>query len=597
MAESMQGLHRSHRCTEVSNKNIGETVTVMGWVQKRRNLGSLIFIDLRDRSGLLQLVFDENNGEVFEKAKNLRSEFVIAAEGVVRQRSGAVNENMATGDIEVTVNTLRILSEAETPPFPVEEDANTREELRLKYRYLDLRKPSMQKNLMLRSRVAGIVRNYLTENNFCEIETPFLIKPTPEGARDYLVPSRVNEGKFYALPQSPQLFKQLLMVSGMDRYFQIVKCFRDEDLRADRQPEFTQIDCEMSFVEEEDVRAIMEKMIQRIFKEVLNVEVTLPLPVMPYAEAMERYGSDKPDTRFGYELTNISDIVANCGFGVFANATKKGMSVRGINVEGKAEEFTKKQIGKLEDHAKTYKAKGLAWMKVGANREVTSPIAKFFTEEEMTAILDRMNAKEGDLLLFVADKDSVVFDALGQVRLEVARRLDLLDNSVYKMLWVTEFPLFEEDEETGRFIAKHHPFTSPVDEDLDKLESGDKASLRAKAYDIVINGYEVGGGSVRIFNSDVQKRMFSALGLSEEEAYEKFGFLLDAFKYGTPPHAGIAFGMDRLIMILAGTNNIKDVIAFPKNQSAVCPMTNAPAVADEEQLKELSIRVELEDKE
>ena len=455
----------------------------------------------------------------------------------------------------------------------------------------------MQKNLMLRSRVAGIVRNYLTENNFCEIETPFLIKPTPEGARDYLVPSRVNEGKFYALPQSPQLFKQLLMVSGMDRYFQIVKCFRDEDLRADRQPEFTQIDCEMSFVEEEDVRAIMEKMIQRIFKEVLNVEVTLPLPVMPYAEAMERYGSDKPDTRFGYELTNISDLVANCGFGVFANATQKGMSVRGINVEGKAEEFTKKQIGKLEDHAKTYKAKGLAWMKVGANREVTSPIAKFFTEEEMTAILDRMNAKEGDLLLFVADKDSVVFDALGQVRLEVARRLDLLDNSVYKMLWVTEFPLFEEDEETGRFIAKHHPFTSPVDEDLDKLESGDKASLRAKAYDIVINGYEVGGGSVRIFNSDVQKRMFSALGLSEEDAYEKFGFLLDAFKYGTPPHAGIAFGMDRLIMILAGTNNIKDVIAFPKNQSAVCPMTNAPAVADEEQLKELSIRVELEDKE
>ena len=455
----------------------------------------------------------------------------------------------------------------------------------------------MQKNLMLRSRVAGIVRNYLTENNFCEIETPFLIKPTPEGARDYLVPSRVNEGKFYALPQSPQLFKQLLMVSGMDRYFQIVKCFRDEDLRADRQPEFTQIDCEMSFVEEEDVRAIMEKMIQRIFKEVLNVDVTLPLPVMPYAEAMERYGSDKPDTRFGYELTNISDLVANCGFGVFANATQKGMSVRGINVEGQSEAISKKQLSQIEDHAKTYKAKGLAWMRIGANREVTSPIAKFFTEEEMTAILDRMNAKEGDLLLFVADKDSVVFDALGQVRLEVARRLDLLNNNEYKMLWVTEFPLFEEDEETGRFIAKHHPFTSPIDEDLDKLEDGDKASLRAKAYDIVINGYEVGGGSVRIFNSEVQKRMFSALGLSDEEAYEKFGFLLDAFKYGTPPHAGIAFGLDRLIMILAGTTNIKDVIAFPKNQSAVCPMTNAPAVAEEGQLKELSIKVEIEDKE
>ena len=569
----------------------------MGWVQRKRNLGGLVFVDLRDRSGLCQIIFDTDvNAEAFAKAEKLGSEYVVAVKGKVAERSSK-NPNMPTGDIEVFATELKVLNKSETPPIYIKDDDNVSEELRLKYRYLDLRKPSMQKNLMLRSRVAGIVRNYLTENNFCEIETPFLIKPTPEGARDYLVPSRVNEGKFYALPQSPQLFKQLLMVSGMDRYFQIVKCFRDEDLRADRQPEFTQIDCEMSFVEEEDVRAIMEKMIQRIFKEVLNVEVTLPLPVMPYAEAMERYGSDKPDTRFGYELINISDIVASCGFGVFANATKKGMSVRGINVEGKAEEFTKKQIGKLEDHAKTYKAKGLAWMKVGANREVTSPIAKFFTEEEMTAILDKMNAKEGDLLLFVADKDSVVFDALGQVRLEVARRLDLLDNSVYKMLWVTEFPLFEEDEETGRFIAKHHPFTSPVDEDLDKLESGDKASLRAKAYDIVINGYEVGGGSVRIFNSDVQKRMFSALGLSEEEAYEKFGFLLDAFKYGTPPHAGIAFGMDRLIMILAGTNNIKDVIAFPKNQSAVCPMTNAPAVADEEQLKELSIRVELEDKE
>ena len=595
--ETLNGLNRTHYCGDLREANIDEEVVLMGWVQKKRNLGGLVFVDLRDRSGLCQIIFDTDvNAEAFAKAEKLGAEYVVAVKGKVAERSSK-NPNMPTGDIEVFATELKVLNKSETPPIYIKDDDNVSEELRLKYRYLDLRKPSMQKNLMLRSRVAGIVRNYLTENNFCEIETPFLIKPTPEGARDYLVPSRVNEGKFYALPQSPQLFKQLLMVSGMDRYFQIVKCFRDEDLRADRQPEFTQIDCEMSFVEEEDVRAIMEKMIQRIFKEVLNVDVTLPLPVMPYAEAMERYGSDKPDTRFGYELTNISDLVANCGFGVFANATQKGMSVRGINVEGQSEAISKKQLSKIEDHAKTYKAKGLAWMRIGANREVTSPIAKFFTEEEMTAILDRMNAKEGDLLLFVADKDSVVFDALGQVRLEVARRLDLLNNNEYKMLWVTEFPLFEEDEETGRFIAKHHPFTSPIDEDLDKLEDGDKASLRAKAYDIVINGYEVGGGSVRIFNSEVQKRMFSALGLSDEEAYEKFGFLLDAFKYGTPPHAGIAFGLDRLIMILAGTTNIKDVIAFPKNQSAVCPMTNAPAVAEEGQLKELSIKVEIEDKE
>ena len=586
-------MNRTHNNGELCLENVGQTVELKGWVAKKRNLGALVFIDLRDRYGITQIIINE---EMENISKDIKNEYILYVKGTVVERSSK-NPNMPTGDIEVDASEIKIINTANTTPIIVADDTDALEETRMQYRYLDLRRPVMQNKILTRHKITRSIREYLDSHDFVDIETPYLNRSTPEGARDFLVPSRVHHGDFYALPQSPQLFKQLLMVSGMDRYFQIVKCFRDEDLRADRQPEFTQIDCEMSFVEEEDVRAIMEKMIQRIFKEVLNVEVTLPLPVMPYAEAMERYGSDKPDTRFGYELTNISDIVANCGFGVFANATKKGMSVRGINVEGKAEEFTKKQIGKLEDHAKTYKAKGLAWMKVGANREVTSPIAKFFTEEEMTAILDRMNAKEGDLLLFVADKDSVVFDALGQVRLEVARRLDLLDNSVYKMLWVTEFPLFEEDEETGRFIAKHHPFTSPVDEDLDKLESGDKASLRAKAYDIVINGYEVGGGSVRIFNSDVQKRMFSALGLSEEEAYEKFGFLLDAFKYGTPPHAGIAFGMDRLIMILAGTNNIKDVIAFPKNQSAVCPMTNAPAVADEEQLKELSIRVELEDKE
>ncbi|CEN86153.1 aspartyl-tRNA ligase [[Clostridium] sordellii] len=593
--ETLNGLKRTHYCGDLRESNIGEEVVLMGWVQKKRNLGGLVFVDLRDRSGICQIIFDTDvNEEAFAKAEKLGSEYVIAIKGKVAERSSK-NLNIPTGDIEVFATELKLLNKSETPPIYIKDDDNVSEELRLKYRYLDLRKPSMQKNLILRSRVANIVRNYLSENNFFEIETPFLIKPTPEGARDYLVPSRVNEGKFYALPQSPQLFKQLLMVSGMDRYFQIVKCFRDEDLRADRQPEFTQIDCEMSFVEQEDVMSVMEKMVQRIFKEVLDVEVKLPLKKMTYAEAMERYGSDKPDTRFGYELTNISDLVANCGFGVFANATKPGMSVRGINVKGKAEDFSKKQIGKLEDHAKTYKAKGLAWMKVGENREVTSPIAKFFTPEEITAILDRMDAQAGDLLLFVADKDSVVFDALGQVRLEVARRLDILDSNVYEMLWVTEFPLFEEDEETGRMIAKHHPFTSPLDEDLDRLEGDEKASLRAKAYDMVINGYEVGGGSVRIFNADVQQKMFKALGFTEEEANEKFGFLLEAFKYGTPPHAGMAFGLDRLIMILAGTTNIKDVIAFPKNQSAVCPMTNAPAIAEETQLEELSIKVDIKE--
>lgn len=595
--ETLNGLKRTHYCGDLRESNIDEEVVLMGWVQKKRNLGGLVFVDLRDRSGLCQIIFDTDvDATAFSKAEKLGSEFVIALKGKVSERSSK-NPNMPTGDIEIVASELRILNKSETPPIYIKDDDNVSEELRLKYRYLDLRKPSMQKTLMLRSRVANIVRNYLSLNDFYEIETPFLIKPTPEGARDYLVPSRVNEGKFYALPQSPQLFKQLLMVSGMDRYFQIVKCFRDEDLRADRQPEFTQIDCEMSFVEQQDVMNIMEKMVQTIFKETLNVEVPLPLPVMTYAEAMQRYGSDKPDTRFGFELTDISDLVKTCGFGVFANATVDKMSVRGINVKGQSEAISKKQLSKIESHAKTYKAKGLAWMRIGENREVTSPIAKFFSEEELTSILDRMDAQAGDLLLFVADKNTVVFDSLGQVRLEVARRLDMLDNSVYNMLWVTEFPVFEEDEENGRMVAKHHPFTSPLDEDIDKLEGDDKASLRAKAYDIVINGYEVGGGSVRIFNADVQQKMFKALGMSEEEANEKFGFLLDAFKYGTPPHAGIAFGLDRLVMILAGTTNIKDVIAFPKNQSAVCPMTNAPAVAEDAQLNELCIKVDIADKE
>ena len=591
--EMLNGLKRTHYCGDLRSSNIGEEVVLTGWVQKKRNLGGLVFVDLRDRGGMCQIIFDTDvNADAFSKAEKLGSEYVVAVKGKVAERSSK-NPNMPTGDIEIFATELKLLNKSETPPIYIKDDDNVSEELRLKYRYLDLRKPSMQKTLMLRSRVASIVRNYLTSNDFCEIETPFLIKPTPEGARDYLVPSRVNEGKFYALPQSPQLFKQLLMVSGMDRYFQIVKCFRDEDLRADRQPEFTQIDCEMSFVEQEDVMNMMEGLVKTVFKEIKNIEINSPIPTMTYAEAMNRFGSDKPDLRFGYELTDISDLVKDCGFGVFANATKPGMSVRGINVEGKSEEISKKQLSKIEDHAKTYKAKGLAWMRIGADREVTSPIAKFFSPEELSKILDRMNAKEGDLLLFVADKNSVVYDALGQVRQEVARRLNIIDNEAYEMLWVTEFPVFEEDEETGRMVAKHHPFTSPLDEDVDKLNGDDKASLRAKAYDLVINGYEVGGGSVRIFNSDVQEKMFEALGMDKEEANEKFGFLLDAFKFGVPPHAGMAFGFDRLVMILAGTTNIKDVIAFPKNQSAVCPMTNAPAIAEDNQLKELSIKVEI----
>lgn len=587
-------LKRTHYCGDLRINNINEEVVLMGWVQKKRNLGGLVFVDLRDRSGICQIIFDtEVSEEAFKTAEKLGSEYVLAVCGKVRERESK-NANLETGDIEVIASSITVLNKSETPPIYIKDDDNVSEELRLKYRYLDLRKPSMQKTLMLRSKVSNIVRNYLNENNFCEIETPFLIKPTPEGARDYLVPSRVNEGKFYALPQSPQIFKQLLMVSGMDRYFQIVKCFRDEDLRADRQPEFTQIDCEMSFVDEKDVMSIMENMIAKIFKEILDVEVSLPLPVMSYKQAMERYGSDKPDTRFGYELTDITDLVTECGFGVFKNATNKGMSVRGINVKGKSSEISKKQLSKIEDVAKTYKAKGLAWIRIEEDNSINSPIAKFFTEEEMKNIMDRMNAEKGDLLLFVADKNQVVFDALGQVRLEVARRLDLLNNKEYKMLWVTEFPLFEEDEETGRMIAKHHPFTSPLDEDIEKLNSEDKLNLRAKAYDMVINGYEVGGGSIRIYNSEVQEKMFEALGFTKEQANEKFGFLLDAFKYGTPPHGGIAFGLDRLTMILAGTTNIKDVIAFPKNQSAVCPMTNAPAVAEDSQLDELNIKVNIE---
>ena len=593
--DNLKVLKRTHYRGDLRISNVGEEVILNGWVQKKRNLGGLVFVDLRDIKGITQILFDTNvSEEAFNKAEKLGSEYVVAVKGIVRERQSK-NPNMPTGDIEIEATELRVLSKSETPPIYIKDNDNVSEDLRLKYRFLDLRKPSMQNNLVLRSKVANIVRNYLSGNNFVEIETPFLIKPSPEGARDYLVPSRVNPGKFYALPQSPQLFKQLLMVSGMDRYFQIVKCFRDEDLRADRQPEFTQIDCEMSFVDEEDVMGMTEKMLQEIFKEVLDVDIQLPITRITYKEAMDRFGSDKPDTRFGLEFVNISDIVKECGFGVFANAAsdEKG-SVRGINVKGGAEAFSKKGMKKLEEHAKLYKAKGLAWIKI-TEAGIESPIAKFFSEEEMNAILAKMEAEAGDLLLFIADKNAIVYDALGQLRLEVARKLDLMDKNQYNLLWVTEFPLFEKDEETGRMIAMHHPFTSPLDEDVEGLTAEDKTNLRAKAYDIVLNGYELGGGSVRISNADIQKKMFDAIGISDEEANDKFGYLLEAFKYGVPPHAGLAIGFDRLMMLLTGADNIREVIAFPKNQNAICPMTNAPGVADTEQLEELSIKLDVHD--
>ena len=595
--ETLKGLKRTHYCGDLRMDNVGEEVILNGWVQKKRNLGGLVFVDLRDIRGISQIIFDADvSKDAFEKAEKLGSEYVIAVKGIVRERQ-AKNPNMATGDIEISATELRVLSKSQTPPIYIKDDDNVSEDKRLKYRFLDLRKPSMQNNLIMRSKVAQIVRQYLSENNFLEIETPFLIKPSPEGARDYLVPSRVNPGKFYALPQSPQLFKQLLMVSGMDRYFQIVKCFRDEDLRADRQPEFTQIDCEMSFVDENDVMTMMENMIGKIFKEIHNIDIELPLKRMTYKEAMDRFGSDKPDTRFAMELTDLSDLVKDCGFGVFSSAANAAnSSVRAINAIGGADAFSKKGMKKLEEHAKTYKAKGLAWIKV-TEEGIDSPIAKFFTEDEIKAILDRMDAKAGDLILFVADKNKVVYDALGQLRLEVARKMDLIDKNKYNLLWVTEFPLFEEDEETGRMIAMHHPFTCPLDEDIDKLDQEDKTQLRAKAYDMVLNGYELGGGSVRISDEEVQEKMFKALGMSQETANDKFGYLLEAFKYGVPPHAGLAFGFDRLMMLLTGADNIREVIAFPKNQNAICPMTNAPGLPEEGQLEELSIKVDLEEQE
>ncbi len=595
MAESMKGLRRTHRCTEVSNQNIGETVTVMGWVQRRRNLGSLIFIDLRDRSGILQIMFDEASvgTEGFEKAGTLRSEFVVAITGKVEKRSAAVNENLKTGDIEIVAESIRILSESETPPFPIEENSQTKDDIRLKYRYLDLRRPDIQRNLMLRSKVSCLMRDFMMKEGFLEIETPMLTKSTPEGARDYLVPSRVHPGNFYALPQSPQLFKQLLMCSGYDRYFQITKCFRDEDLRADRQPEFTQADMELSFVDVEDVLDVNERLLQYVFKEAIGVDVALPLPRLTWQEAMDRFGSDKPDTRFGMELCDVSEVVKGCGFAVFAGALENGGSVRGICVPGKGG-MGRKQIDKLVDFAKIYGAKGLAYVAIGEDGTVKSSFAKFMTEEEMQALIAAMGAGNGDLLLFAADKNKVVWDVLGALRVHLAKEMGLLDPNQYNFLWVTEFPLLEWDEEANRFVAVHHPFTMPMDEDLDKLDAA-PGEVRAKAYDIVLNGTELGGGSVRIHQNDIQEKMFEVLGFSKEAAWDQFGFLLGAFKYGVPPHAGLAYGLDRMVMHMVQADSIRDVIAFPKVKDASDLMCEAPNVVDEKQLVELGIKIDIQE--
>ena len=591
MAESMKGLHRTNRCTEVSSADIGKEVTVMGWVAKSRNKGGIIFVDLRDRSGILQIIFEESNtgAEVFAKAEKLRSEFVIAVTGKIEARSGAVNKNLKTGDIEVIAKDMRILSESETPPFPIEENSKTKEELRLKYRYLDLRRPDIQKNLMLRSDVCTLTRQFLADEGFIEIETPVLTKSTPEGARDYLVPSRVHPGKFYALPQSPQLFKQLLMCSGYDRYFQLAKCFRDEDLRADRQPEFTQIDMELSFVDEEDVMDVNERLLQKLFKEILDVDIQLPIQRITWQEAMDRFGSDKPDTRFGMELKDVSDVVKGCGFGVFTSALENGGSVRGINANGQGA-MPRKKIDALVEFAKGYGAKGLAYIAINEDGTVKSSFAKFMTPEEMDALIEAMDGKPGDLLLFAADKNKVVWDVLGNLRLEIARNLELLDKNVYNFLWVTEFPLLEWSEEENRYTAMHHPFTMPMEEDLEFIDT-DPGRVRARAYDIVLNGTEIGGGSIRIHQNDIQEKMFEALGFTKESAYNQFGFLLNAFKYGVPPHAGLAYGLDRLVMLMTKTDSIRDVMAFPKVKDASCLLTDAPNIVDAKQLEELGIDV------
>ncbi len=591
MAESMSGMKRTHRCAELSKAQVGQTVTVMGWVQKSRNKGGVVFVDLRDRSGILQIIFEENKcgTEIFEKAGKLRSEFVIAVTGQVCERAGAVNKNLATGEIEVIAEQLRILSESETPPFHIEENSKTKEELRLKYRYLDLRRPDIQKNIMMRSRACAVIRNFLTEEGFLEIETPMLTKSTPEGARDYLVPSRVHPGSFYALPQSPQLFKQLLMVSGYDRYFQLARCFRDEDLRADRQPEFTQVDMELSFVDVDDVIDVNERLLARLFKEIIGVDVPLPIQRMTWQEAMDRFGSDKPDTRFGMELNDVTDVVRDCEFVVFKNAIADGGSVRGINAKGQGT-MPRKKIDALVAFVKDYGAKGLAYIAIQPDGSIKSSFAKFMKDEEMQALIAAMQGEPGDLLLFAADKNKIVYASLGALRLELADKMGLLDKNQYNFLWVTEFPLLEWSDEENRFQAMHHPFTMPMEEDLQYIDT-DPGRVRAKAYDIVLNGTEIGGGSVRIHQDDIQEKMFEALGFTKERAHEQFGFLLDAFKYGVPPHAGLAYGLDRLIMLMAKVDSIRDVIAFPKVKDASCLLTNAPDTVDEKQLEELGIRV------
>lgn len=591
MAESMVGLKRSCRCAEVTEANIGQELTLMGWVQKSRNKGGIIFTDLRDRSGIIQIIFEEADcgSENFGKAEKLRSEFAIAVTGVVEKRSGAANANLATGTIEVRAKALRILSESEVPPFPIEENSKTKEELRLKYRYLDLRRPDLQRNIMIRSRVSTMVRQFLSEEGFLEIETPTLIKSTPEGARDYLVPSRVHPGSFYALPQSPQLLKQLLMCSGFDRYFQLARCYRDEDLRADRQPEFTQIDMELSFVDVDDVLDVNERLLKKIFKEICDFDVQLPLQRMTWREAMDRFGSDKPDLRFGMELKNVSDVVRDCEFAVFKGALENGGSVRGINANGQAG-MPRKKIDALVEYAKGFGAKGLAYLAIHEDGSYKCSFGKFMKPEELDALVVAMDGKPGDLLFFAADKNKVVFDVLGNLRLELARQLDLLKKDDFKFLWVTEFPLLEYDEEEKRYVAMHHPFTMPMDEDLPLLDT-DPGAVRAKAYDIVLNGTELGGGSVRIHQADVQEKMFEVLGFTKDRAQQQFGFLLDAFKYGVPPHAGLAYGLDRVIMLMVGADSIRDVIAFPKVKDASCMMMEAPSEVEQKQLDELGIAV------
>ena len=598
MAESMKGLHRTCRCAEVTNDMVGSKVTLMGWVQKARNKGGLVFVDLRDRSGIMQVIF-ENGGideEGFEKAGKLRSEFVIAVTGTVENRGGAVNENLATGALELRAESLRILAESDVPPFPIEENSKTKDEIRLKYRYLDLRRPDLQRNLMMKSKVMMLTRKFFTDEGFLEVETPMLGKSTPEGARDYLVPSRIHPGSFYGLPQSPQLYKQLLMCSGYDRYIQIARCFRDEDLRADRQPEFTQIDMELSFVDVDDVIDVNERFLAYLFKEVLNVDVKLPIQRITWQEAMDRFGSDKPDMRFGMELHDVSEVVKDCGFVVFKGALEAGGSVRGINAEGQGS-MPRKKIDKLVEFAKTYGAKGLAYIAIAEDGTRKSSFAKFMTEEEMDALVQAMEGKPGDLLLFAADKNKVVYDVLGALRVELAKQMDLLDKNEYRFVWVTEFPLLEWNEEENRYTAMHHPFTMLMDEDIPLIESGDLGKIRAKAYDIVLNGNEIGGGSVRIHQNDIQEKMFEMLGFTKDAAYEQFGFLLNAFKYGVPPHAGLAYGLDRLVMLMAKVDSIRDVIAFPKVKDASCLMTESPSRVSEQQLEELGLETAPEEAE